>query len=83
MVNILKSELFGWPILADGYNFNAVQAIDRLIKLRLLDVRGFFDLYISTNPKDPASLILKVCLFFNFFIFELKKYFDFFFVVEI
>lgn len=66
MVNILKSELFGWPILADAYNFNAVQAIDRLIKLRLLDVRGFFDLYISTNPKDPASLILKVCLTFIF-----------------
>lgn len=60
MLNILKSELYGWPILTEQYNFNSVPLIDRLIKLRLVDVRGFFDLYVSTNPKDPASLTLKV-----------------------
>lgn len=69
MLNILKSELSGWPILADQYNFNAVSIIDRLIKLRLLDVRGFFDLYVATNPKDPTSLVLKVKPYYKIAIF--------------
>jgi hypothetical protein len=59
----LKTELYGWPILTDTFNFNAVSLLDKLVKLRLYDVRGFFDLHVSTNPKDPSSLILRVLIF--------------------
>ncbi len=60
----LKSELGGWPILEDGAAAlgvsSSMSSIDRLIKLRFLDIRPFFDLFISSNPKDPYQSILRV-----------------------
>lgn len=54
----------GWPILEDGAAAagvsSSMSSIDRLIKLRFLDVRPFFDLFVSSNPKDPNQSIIRV-----------------------
>ena len=60
----MKSELGGWPILEDGAAglgvSSSMSSLDRLIKLRFLDVRPFFDLFVSSNPKDPNQSIIRV-----------------------
>lgn len=70
MLALIKNDLRGWPILTET-NPNPSNILDKLVKLRFYDSRGFFDLFIATNPKDPTSLILRVFNFKSSLIFKL------------
>ena len=52
----------GWPILkSNGYN-ETNSFLEKLIKLKKVESSQIFELYVSTDPKDPTKNVLRVNL---------------------
>ena len=64
----LKDFLGGWPLLTANTSSSAasqtLSSIERLIRLRLIGHKPFIDLFVSSNPKEPSNLILRVSTLF-------------------
>ena len=56
----MREKLGGWPLLNDKNFTNSMDDIDKLIALRLVGVKPFFDLSVSYNPKKPGHSVLRV-----------------------
>ena len=54
-----------WPILREANIQNSYSTLDKIVKLRLIDNRVFFDLFVSSDPKDPSSSVLRVNIKFE------------------
>jgi hypothetical protein len=57
---VINKKLGGWPILDPTYDENKETAFQKLVRFRKLESKPIFDFYISPNPKDPASWIIRV-----------------------
>ena len=58
--NILATELDGWPILSSSFDPNAKSAIQKLIDYRKRSVRPFVNVYVTSNPANPAQYVIAV-----------------------
>jgi hypothetical protein len=62
----LKNEAGGWPII-HGDAVTKLALLDKLVKLRMYDLRFLVNVYVSTDPKNPNKSILRVKQPHNFF----------------
>lgn len=60
IANFLKNEFEGWPIIHLNANMNRFSALEKLVKLRLIDVVFFIDVSISSDPRDPEKSVIRV-----------------------
>ncbi|CAF0711924.1 unnamed protein product [Brachionus calyciflorus] len=61
VLNFIKDELFGWPILSlNDSSIYLTTPLDKIVKLHLLDTHFLFDFFISANPKDPSTSIIRL-----------------------
>lgn len=60
VLKFLDDRLGGWPILYDGNFTNDLGDIEKLVAFQFLDVKPFFDIGVSSDPKKPDHSVLRV-----------------------
>lgn len=67
-MKILNEELGGWPILT-GNDYQAnYTLVEKQLLLKKVETSQWFEVFVSTNPKDPKHNILRIAQpswFFN------------------
>ena len=73
ILKYIQNEFGGWNILnkesENNKNFNSTVIMDKLVKLRMLNVKPFFDFDVQSNPKNSSLTVLRLFSFsylFNF-----------------
>lgn len=61
----IRLELGGWPLIDPNYDPNEKSLMQKLIRLRKLDIQPLFLFYLEANPKNPAQAILRVMGIYN------------------
>ena len=64
LLRFVNEKLGGWPMLHNETFSNSLGDIQKLITLRLLSVSIFFELDVTSNPKQPALSVLDVRFFY-------------------
>lgn len=59
-MNHIQNELGGWNILNGEDSKSNLVLMDKLIKLRLLNAKIFFDLSVTANLKNPTLSVLRL-----------------------
>ncbi len=58
ILKYIKNEFGGWNILnnetENNKNYNLTVIMDKLVKLRMLNVKPFFDFDVQSNPKNSV-----------------------------
>ena len=56
----ISDELKGWPLTTPTYDANNETLLEKLVRLRRLDIQPLFLFYLEANPKKPDQAILRV-----------------------
>lgn len=60
MLHVLVLELGGAPMFDPTFDLQAEDPIEKLLKFQRRGLKPFFDVFISSNPKDPQAYVLRV-----------------------
>jgi hypothetical protein len=60
LIDIIEILFGDWPILQNDWNDKSFDAMDALIKLRLLQIEPVIDVNTAFDPKNPRVLVLRV-----------------------
>ena len=58
--DVINSQLGGWPLISLSYNPDSSTLIQKLVRLRKLNIQPLFYFYLEANPKKPSQAILRV-----------------------
>lgn len=66
LLELIASEFGGWPILNNNPVLSStkptkeVSILDKMIRLKRVESSQLFELFVSTNPKNPRRNVLRV-----------------------
>lgn len=60
LLNYINGEFNGWPILENNSSFENITVLEKLIRLKTVESSQLFELFVSTNPKDPKHNLLRI-----------------------
>ena len=60
LLNIINKELGGSSLTQANYDLNNENTFDKIVKFAKWGLKPLFDLYISSNPKNPDSYVMRV-----------------------
>lgn len=61
LLSFLNATFGSWPILDDsGWDENTFDLIDILIASKRISINQLLNVYVTTNPKDPRTSLLRV-----------------------
>lgn len=60
LLDVINTELGGWSLINPTYNQDSHTLVDKLVRLRKLNIQPVFSLYLEVNPKIPSQAILRL-----------------------
>ena len=60
LLKLINEEFMGWPILKSNEYNETSSLLEKLIRLKKVESSQIFEIYVSTNPKDPTKNVLRV-----------------------
>lgn len=60
MLNVLKNSLGGSSLIDSAYDATKEETYEKIAKFGKMGLKPFFDLFVSSSPKDPKSYVLRV-----------------------
>lgn len=60
LLAFINEKLGGWPILNKEITPNSKNETEKIVELRHVGVSAFFDISVTSNPKQPEKSVLKV-----------------------
>ncbi|CAF1087988.1 unnamed protein product, partial [Brachionus calyciflorus] len=60
LLNIINKELGGSSLTQANYDVNNENTFDKIVKFAKWGLKPLFDLYISSNPKNPDSYVMRL-----------------------
>lgn len=66
LLEVISSEFGGWPILDNNPSLSSskptkeISILDKMIRLKRVESSQLFELFVSTNPKNPRRNVLRV-----------------------
>ncbi|CAF0964437.1 unnamed protein product [Brachionus calyciflorus] len=60
IINVVNNELGGCSLTQANYNANNENTFDKIVKFAKWGLKPLFDVYISSNPKDPESYVVRL-----------------------
>lgn len=60
MIRVVNTELGGCSLTDQSYDSKNENTFDKLVKFANWGLKPLFDVYISSNPKNPEEYVVRV-----------------------